>query len=422
MFYSVASIATRGPPLKAVIQSDTFRSLQHRNYRLYFFGQAVSLQGTWMQNIAQAWLMYRLTDSAFMLGLASAAALIPVLLLGLWGGVLADRFDRRRLLLVCQSLALVHALVLALLTLKGWVAPWHILLLAVAIGVVHALEMPARHAFVAQLVPRSDLPNAVALNSSLFHLSRFAGPAVAGLLVAWIGEGWVFVINGFTFLAVIIALLMIVTQAEGDGHKQGAGRGVAAGLRYAWQERRIRFALTLVAMVSLLGTTSAVLMPLFARQVFVAGPEALGWLMAAIGLGSLFGALSLARRGTKVEGMSRRLRRAAFSASLVLLAFSYVPWFWLGLLILPFAGYFLTTAVASSNAYIQLLVPDAMRGRVMALFTVTLHGLMPLGQLTLGALADGFGPQFTVFLCGATLLITIMLLARDKANAEGSPA
>lgn len=260
----------------------TLRSLRHRNFRLFYLGQLVSLSGTWMQSLAQAWLLYRLTDSGFMLGLAGAATLLPSLVLGLYGGVLADRFSRRHLLLAAQALAMLQALALAALTLGDMVTPGHILGLALLLGIVQAFELPARHSFVAQLVPRADLANAIALNASLFHASRLIGPAIAGILVAVVGEGWVFLINGFTFIAVLGTLLAIRLPHPPEGHGPTAG-GLRAGFRYAWQRRPVRAALAMVAAMSLFSGSAAVLLPVFAVKVYGAGADLLGLLMGAIG-------------------------------------------------------------------------------------------------------------------------------------------
>lgn len=381
----------------------TLRSLRHRNFRLYYLGQLVSLNGTWMQHLAQAWLLYRLTESSFMLGLAGAAALLPNLLFGLYGGVLADRLPRRDLLMASQAIAMVQAFALGVLTLGGWVTPAHIIVLAFLLGIVQALEMPARHSLVAQLVPREDLPNAIALNSSLFHLARFVGPAVAGVLVAWVGEGVVFMVNGLTFVAVLVALRAVRLPARPEGHEVETG-GLRAGVRYAWGETTIRAALGMVAAASLFGASSAVLMPVFAVQVFGSGSKSLGWLLGALGAGAFVGALTLARCGT-VTGLERVIAAMGAIAGAALFAFAATGSLAVALLILPVAGYAMTTLIASSNAYIQLTVPDRLRGRTMALFALALHGAMPLGHLAVGAAAEFIGAPYTVAVCGTLLLV-----------------
>lgn len=381
----------------------TLRSLRHLNFRLYYLGQLVSLNGTWMQHLVQAWLLYRLTGSSLMLGVAGAAALLPNLLFGLYGWVLADRLPRRELLMAGQVVAMVQAFTLGILTLGGWVTPAHIIALAFLLGVVQALEMPARHSLVAQLVPREDLPNAIALNSSLFHLARFVGPGMAGVLVARVGEGIVFLLNGLTFVVVLLALRAVRLPARPEGHEVGTA-DLCAGLRYAWGESTIRAALGMVAAASLFGASSAVLMPVFAAEVFGSGPKSLGWLLGALGGGAFVGALTLARRGT-VTGLERLIAVMGLIASAALLAFSATRTLALALLILPVAGYAMTTLIASSNAYIQLAVPDRLRGRTMALFALALHGAMPLGHLAVGASAEVIGAPYTVAACSVALFV-----------------
>ncbi len=396
----------------------TLRSLRHRNFRVYYLGQLVSLNGTWMQQVAQAWLLYRLTESSFMLGLAGAAALAPNLLFGLFGGVLADRLPRRELLMAAQSLAMVQAFVLATLTLAGWVVPWHILLLAFLLGVVQAFEMPARHSFVAQLVPREDLPNAIALNSSLIQMARFFGPAIAGWLVAWVGEGTVFVVNGVTFIAVLFALRAVrLPAAPGSAAERRRAGGLAAGLRYARGHATVRAALSMVAAVSLVGASAAVLMPVFAAKVFHSGAQSLGLLLGALGMGSLAGALVLARRGT-VAGLERVISRTGIAAGAALLFFAFAPKLGWALMILPLAGFSMTTLIASSNAYIQLSVPDQLRGRTMALYTLALHGVMPLGHLAVGTAAEFTSAPTTVAACGAILFVVAVVFGWGMLRAH----
>jgi MFS family permease len=384
---------------------DIFRSLQHRNFRLFYSGQLISMIGTWMQIVVQAWLVYRLTQSSFMLGLVSATALAPILIFGLHGGLLADRLSRYRLFIITQVLAMIQALTLCVLTLTGLVQPWHILLLAFLLGMVHALEMPARHSFIAQLVSREDLPNAVALNASLIHLARFIGPAIAGWLVVWVGEGFVFLINGVTFLAVIVALLAmrLPGRAQVVGRQQRA-RGLLEGVHFAWRDNTIRYPLSMVGMVSLVGTSAAILMPVFVTQVFHSGAQTLGLLLGIMGGGSLVGALTLARCRQAV-GLVSVIGRGGIGGGIALTLFAFTQELWMALLILPVIGFSLTMVIAASNAIIQLSVPNHLRGRVMSLYTMTFHGLMPLGILMVGGLADYSGAPFTVAACGVFLLI-----------------
>lgn len=374
----------------------TFRSLRHRNFRLYFVGQVPSLHGTWMQNVAQAWLVYRLTDSSAMLGLVAFCSMIPVLLFALYGGVLADRYDRRWLLFGAHSVALVQALVLALLTLTDAVQPWHIVLLALVMGFVHAVEMPARHALVAQLVPRADLSNAVALNSSAFNVARFLGPSLAGLLVAAVGEGWVFLINALSFAAILAALsAMVLAPRSNEGPRASARSYIREALRFAASQPHIRAGLMLVSVMSMVAAATTVLMPVFAKQEFGAGSETLGLLLGALGLGSLLGALRLAQR-TEHTGIDRVIGGAGVMAGVSLLAFAWFDALALGLLVLVIAGFCHTTLVASTNALIQMTVDDRLRGRVMSLFATLFIGLMPIGSLSAGGVAHFVGAPATL--------------------------
>ena len=398
----------------------TFRSLTHRNFRLFYMGQLVSLSGTWMQSLAQAWLLYRLTGSGLMLGLAGAALLAPSLVLGLYGGVLADRFSRRKLMIAAQVLAMLQALVLATLTLGGWVQPWHILTLAMLLGVVQAFELPARHSFVSQLVPRADLGNAIALNASLFHASRLVGPAIAGVLVVLVGEGWVFAINALTFVAVLISLLAIRLPAPPAEHAAGP-KGLHAGLSYVRAHAPIRGALAMVAAISLLGASVAVLLPVFAVEVFAVGAGRLGALMSAIGVGALGGAFLLAGR-RDIVGLERVIAAAGVATGVMIVLFAATAWFALALVLLAAIGFCMTTTLASSNVFIQTAVPDALRGRVMALFSIALHGMMPLGNLAMGALSDVAGAPWAAGASGLALVIAAFYLGRPlRAAAARAP-
>jgi MFS family permease len=387
--------------------SSIFRSLRYRNFRIFFIGQLVSLHGTWMQSVAQAWLVYRLTESGFMLGLTGTATLLPALIFGLFGGALADRFSRKKLLIVVQSLAMLQALLLAVLTLMGWITPWLIVGLALVLGFIQALETPIRQSFVAQLVPRESLHNAIGLNSSMFHLARFAGPATAGFLVAWLGEGSVFFINAISFFAVIISLRFITEVARSAGTSEGDRyKGFWGGLHFARQHTLVGAALLTVALTSIFGSATVILLPLYVGEIFNRGPESLGWLMAMLGAGSLLAALNLARRHN-IDRVEKRVAVAGVGLALCLLLFSWNPLYWVALLILPLVGYSATSVYASSNALVQFAVPDALRGRIMAIYTVCLHGMVSLGQLALGALADWIGPPLTVLISAACLLITV---------------
>lgn len=381
------------------------RSLRHRNFRLYYLGQLISLNGTWMQSVAQSWLVYRLTGSGAMLGLVGAFTLLPNLLFGIYGGWLADRFSRQRLLIIVQVLAMGQALVLGTLTVAGWVQPWHILLLALVLGLVQAVETPVRQSFISQLVPREDLPNAIALNSSMFHLARFIGPALAGVLVAWVGEGPVFFLNAISFIGVMLSLFVLQLPATAAlDPKQRGVAGLWAGLHYAREHRLTRTLLAMVASVSLLGSAMVVLMPVFVARIFAHGPQTLGIFMGMLGAGSLLGALLLAGK-RDFHLLERRVALAALAIGIGLILFALNTGYGLALVILFAIGLTSTTVFASSNALIQVAVPDHLRGRVMALFTVSLHGMISIGQLLLGVLADLIHVSLLVATSGMLLLV-----------------
>jgi len=388
-----------------------FRALRHRNFRIYYLGQLVSLNGTWMQSVAQAWLIYRLTDSGTMLGLAGTLTLLPNLLFGIYGGWLADRFSRHRLLIIAQTLAMLQALLLGILTVTGWVQPWHILLLAAALGLVQAIETPVRQSFIVQLVEREDLTNAIALNSSMFHLARFIGPAIAGMLVALIGEGPVFLINAATFVAVLISLLIIrLPMVPLVEQGKGGVSGILSGLHFARQHPLIRSLLSMVATVSLLGASATVLMPIFVARVFEHGAESLGVFMGMLGAGSLTAALLLANQ-REFELLEKRVGIAGVAVGVGLAVFAFNEQYIPALMILYVIGFSSTTVFASSNALIQLAVPDHLRGRTMALYTVCLHGMVSVGQLLMGSIADLLGAPHTVMLSAAVLFFLALLWA-----------
>jgi len=389
----------------------TLRSLRHRNYRLYFLGQLVSLAGTWMQSLAQAWLIYRLTGSGLMLGLIGAMSMVPNLIFGLYGGVLADRLPRQNLLKIAQVLGLLQAVVLAALTLAGWVVPWHILVLALLLGFVQAFELPARHSFLAQLVPRNDLGNAIALNAGMFHMARFIGPAIAGVLVAVVGEGWVFLFNALTFIVALATLTAIRLPEAAEGGPHTTAKGLRAGFEYAARHPAVRGGLLMMAAISLLASSATVLMPIFAAEVFGSGARSLGWLLGAVGAGAFIGAMVLAGR-RDAAGLERIIAFAGLGVGLGLFAFSFTKTLAIALLILPLIGFCVTSVMISTNSFIQLSVEDNLRGRVMALFSIALHGMLPAGHLIAGASADAIGAPHTVTAAAVMLLIGAIFIGR----------
>lgn len=395
------------------------RALRSRNYRLYFLGQLVSLAGTWMQQIAMVWLAYRLSNSAFVLGTVGFASQIPILLFAAIGGVWTDRLDRRRVLLWTQSLAMAQAIVLALLTWSGWVTPVHLVGLAFVLGCINAVDVPARQAIAVQLVDdKDDLPNAIALNSFLMNATRFVGPALAGFLVALVGEAVCFALNALSYLAVLMALRTIRTADVRAGQPAPALQALREGFRYVAADRRIRRSVLLVACVSFLATPYAVMMPLFAREIFGGDARTLGFLVGSAGAGSLLASLYLASRGG-VEGLGRRVALAAPAVGAALATFAQVPWAGLAYPVLMALGFSVIVTVAGSNTLIQTRVDDQVRGRVMAIFSMAFLGIAPLGSLAVGSLAHTVGIRVTLTACG---LLTLAAGAVYGFRSSSGPA
>ncbi|HJQ39465.1 MAG TPA: MFS transporter [Thermoanaerobaculia bacterium] len=371
------------------------RALRHSNFRLFFAGQLISLIGTWMQQVAQSWLIYRLTHSALLLGGIGFAGQIPVFVLGPIGGHVADRFDRRRVLLITQSASMFLASVLAALTLTGRVREWHLFVLAALLGVVNAFDIPARQAFLVQLVEREDLINAIALNSSMFNGARIVGPAVAGLLVAAIGEGWCFFANAVSYIAVIIGLVMISTPRFVAQAGRSVWANIAEGFRFVGKTAPVRALLLLIGAVSFIALPYTVLMPVFADKIFHSGARGLGILMGASGAGALLGSLALATRSS-VKGLGRWIAIACTIFGAALTAFALSRSFTLSAALLVIAGGAMMVQMASSNTLIQSMVPDELRGRVMSVYTMMFMGMGPFGALLAGSIAERIGAPMTV--------------------------
>ncbi len=366
------------------------RALRHPAFRFFFAGQAVSLTGTWVQSVAQSWLVYRLTGSPLLLGTVVFAGQLPVFLLSALAGALADRWPKRRLIVVTQAIQMMLAALLAGLTLSGLVTVPMVMAVAALSGIVQAIDVPARQSFVVEMVGRDDLPNAIALNSSLFIGARMVGPALGGLIVAWVGEGWCFAINAVSFAAVILGLL--VMPLVGPPAAAGTTRGLAAlaeGLRYAWGEAAVRKLLLLVGWTSLVGMPYTTLLPVFAALKHGGGPATLGALMASAGGGALAGALTLAFLGRAPRIAVPGLAAGAFGTMLAL--FALCDLYPLALACLALAGFSLMIEVGSANIIVQTTVPDALRGRVMALYATMFLGMAPFGGLFIGALAEALG-------------------------------
>lgn len=381
--------------------SHAWRALRHRNFKLFFFGQGISVIGTWMTRLATAWLVYRLTHSALLLGLVSFSGQFVSFLLGPFAGVWVERLDRRKLLLWTQAAAGLQSLTLAVLTLTATINLWEIIALMGLQGLINAFDMPGRQSFLSLMVEdRNDLSNAIAINSSLANGARLIGPAIAGFLVAAVGEGWVFLIDAVSYLAVIGSLLLMRMRPAAIAR---ASRSMLEELREGWDYVRtfhpVRTILTLFALLSLMGWPYSVLLPVFAGRVLHGGPHTLGWLTGASGLGALVSGLSLAARRS-VVGLTRMLQIASFLLGAALILFGLSHTVWLSLILMILVGFGLMQGAAVSNTIIQALVPDDKRARVMSYYTMAFFGTAPFGSLMAGALAERIGAPTTVMLTG----------------------
>jgi MFS family permease len=382
-----------------------FRALKHRNFQLFFAGQMISLTGTWMQMVAQSWLVYRITGSVALLGLIGFAGQIPVFLLTAFGGAIADKYDRRRILIATQICSMFSASMLAALTLTETIQVWHLFVFAVFGGIVNAFDIPARQSFVVDMVGKEDLLNAIALNSSMFNGARIVGPAIAGIVVAAVGEGWCFFANAVSYTAVIAGLLLMrVAQKEIVQSDASALEKIKEGFTFVARTAPIRALLLLLGLVSLMGMPYAVLMPIFADQILNGGVRGLGILMGASGTGALIAALVLAARKS-IRGLGRwvALASGAFGAFIIL--FSQSRSFWLSAALLVPAGFSMMLQMSASNTLVQSMVPDDLRGRVMAVYSMMFMGMAPLGALMAGALAEIVGAPLTVALGGAVCIL-----------------
>ena len=381
------------------------RSLRHRNYRLFFGGQGISLVGTWMQQIALGWLVYRLTDSAFLLGLVSFAGQIPTFILASLAGVLADRYNRHKILIITQTLAMIQASILAVLTLTHTIQIWHIIFLSVFAGIVNAFDLPTRQSFVIELVDnKSDLSNAIALNSSMFNSARLVGPTIAGILISILGEGLCFLLNAISFIAVITALMMMnIVPKIGTIKKEKVLKGLKEGLRYAYNFKAIKVLLLFLGLVSLTGAPYTVLMPIFAKDILKGNANTLGFLFGAVGIGALVGAVYLASRKS-VLGLGKWIAISSIIFAFGLILFSFSQNYILSIILMLFTGFGMMVQMASTQTLLQTLVDDDKRGRVMSLYVMAFMGTAPIGSLIAGTLASKFGAPFTILSGGSYLL------------------
>lgn len=409
----------KSTPLRAPLASGVsnririaLRALRHRNLRLFFMGQGISLVGTWMQQVAMSWLVYRLTDSAFLLGVIGFSSQFPSLVMAPLAGALADRWSRYRMVVVTQTLAMVQAAVLAVLVMTDVVAVWHLIVLAVIVGTINGVDIPARQALLVKLVDgQEDLPNAIALNSSMFNAARLVGPALGGVLIGIWGEGPVFVLNAVSYVAVLGALAMLRLPRQRGARAGAVLSHIRAGFGYAFGFPPIRDLLLVLAGVSLLGIPYVVLFPVFARDILGGDAATLGLLTSCSGAGALIGALYLASRDT-VRGLGRMIARASgfFGATLLVFAASRI--LLLSCAMLVVGGFGLMVTTASINTVLQTLVGEEMRGRVMSLYTMAFMGMMPIGSLAGGAVASRIGAPAAVALGGAGCLVLALWFGR----------
>ena len=402
------------PANKPAGLAQAFRALRHRNFRLFLTGQIISLIGTWMQTVAQAWLIYRLSHSEMLLGTAWFCTQIPVFVLGPLGGLAADRHSRYRLVILTQTLSLLQALVLAVLTLTGRVQPWHILTLAVGLGIINAFDMPGRQSLIIEMTGKEDLLNAISLNSSMFNAARVIGPAIAGLLVAAVGEGVCFLLNSVSFLAVIGCLLAMRLPPFERRAPASPWAHLIEGFRYVKGNRALRILLPMMGATTIASMPAVVLMPFFAEDVFHRGSQGLGILMGAMGAGAVAGTLVLAWRA-RVSGLPKVIFRSALMLGAGYCLFSRSNLFYLSLAIMPAIGFSVMRQMASGNTLIQTLIPDEFRGRVMALYSMTVVGLGPFGSLAAGALAKAYGARLAV-LSGGILALAAAAVFRLKLD------
>lgn len=401
-----------------------FRSLRYRNYRLFFGGQSLSLIGTWIQRIAMPWLVYDLTDSAFLLGLVGFAGQIPTFLISPFAGVLADRWNRYHILIATQIAAMLQALALAALYFTDVIQVWQIILLAVFLGCVNAFDVPTRQSFVVDMVDKKeDLGNAIALNSSMFNAARLLGPSIAGLLISFTNEGVCFLINGVSFLFVIASLLfMRIPKRKTKVQSQRIFKELKNGFSYAFGFAPIKYIILLLALTSLIGMPYVVLMPVFAKEVLHGDSHTFGFLMGATGMGALTGAIYLASR-KNVIGLERVIPVAAACFGLGLIVFSFTRFFSLSLLLMIVVGMGMMLQIASSNSILQTIVDDDKRGRVMSFYMMSIGGIAPFGSLIAGSLATAIGVSYTLFIGGGFVVLGAILFAfkRNKVRELISP-
>ena len=397
--------------------SSIFRALSHRNYRLFFGGQGISLIGTWLQLTAVSWLVFRLTQSSFLLGVVGFTGRIPTFLFASFAGALVDRWNRHRLLVATQVFSMVQALILAALVLTETITIWHIIVLAFSLGLVNAFDIPVRQSFVVEMIERKeDLGNAIALNSSMVNGARLVGPSVAGILIATLGEGLCFLLNGLSFVAVIAALLaMRIVPKKKEPQRTPLWQGIKEGYRYAFGFAPIRSPLLLLALISFMGMPYTVLMPVFAGKILHGGPQTLGFLLGATGVGALTGALFLASR-KNVLGLGRIVVIASSLFGIGLIGFSLSHFFWLSMVMMIPTGFGMMVQMTATNTLLQTIVDEDKRGRVMSFYTMAFIGMVPFGSLFAGSLASKIGAPMTTMIGGLFCIMGSVLFSKKLSS------
>ena len=398
----------------------TLRALSYRNFRLFLSGQVCALIGYWMQSIAQGWLLYKMTESATLLGILGFASSLPILLLSPFAGLWSDRCNLHRVMFATQILEMLQAITIAALAVAGILAPWHIVTLAMILGILVAIELPVRHAYLLELVGnKADLPNAIAVTSLMANCGRLVGPALAGLVIASWGEPACFVINALTYTAVMISFLLIkVTPTVREPNTTPMLQGMREGFQYAWRSLPIRSLLLLLTAVGFLATPYINLMPVLTREVFAVGAREMGFMIGAAGLGAVSGTLYLATRSS-VRGLVRLLTYAALAAGISLALVAHVKIVWLAIPLLAITGFGILATSVSVNMIVQTIVDDDKRGRVMALYTASFMGMAPFGALMGGALADVLGVAATLTIAGTCCALGALMLASRHPQIRG---
>jgi MFS family permease len=400
---------------------EIFRSLQYRNYRLFFSGQSISLVGTWVQRIATPWLVYHLTDSVFLLGVVGFAGQIPTFLLAPFAGVYTDRWNKYYILIGTQIAAMIQALILALLYFTAVIEVWHLIVLSMILGIINAFDVPARQSLIVNMVDKKeDLGNAIALNSSMVNGARLVGPSIAGLLIAIAGEGVCFLINGISYIFVIAFLLMMKVNLSNEKKiNNPLIKELKEGFKYTFGFAPIKYIILLLAIVSLMGMSYTVLMPVFAKEILHGGSHTFGFLMGASGLGALIGALYMASR-KNVVGLDKIIPYASIIFGLGLIVFSFSRFFWLSFLMLIISGFGMMLQMASSNTILQTIVDDDKRGRVMSFYTMAFMGTAPFGSFLAGSLAKTFGAPITILIGGISCILGAFLFTKKLPEIKNA--